>query len=275
MRLKDRVAIVTGGGGGIGEGICLCLAREGTHVVVGDVKAEPAEHVAEKVRETGRNAVAVGIDVSQPDQVQSLIDTTLSQLGGLDILVCCAGIGGHVHRGIDSEEPLTLENVRVEDWDLTLDVNLKGVFLCNRAAAPIFKKQKRGKIINISSVAGRKGVDWLVPYSVSKAGVIALTQAVALGLAPYNVNVNAVCPGIIYTPMWERGAAIMVKGHPMFAGKGLDPKQALDTIVRRTIPLKRYQTAEDIGHAVVFLASDEAKEITGQAVNVCGGMAMN
>jgi NAD(P)-dependent dehydrogenase (short-subunit alcohol dehydrogenase family) len=168
MRLKDRVAIVTGGGGGIGEGISLCLAREGAHVAVGDVKPEPAEHVAGKVRETGRMAVAVGIDVSQPDQVQTLIDTTLSQLGGLDILVCCAGIGGHVHRGIDSDEPLTLENVRVEDWDLTLDA-----------------------------------------------------------------------------------------------------------IVRRTIPLKRYQTAEDIGHAVVFLASDEAKEITGQAINVCGGMAMN
>jgi meso-butanediol dehydrogenase/(S,S)-butanediol dehydrogenase/diacetyl reductase len=87
--------------------------------------------------------------------------------------------------------------------------------------------------------------------------------------------VNTVCPGIIYTPMWENGAALMVKGHPMFAGKGLDPKQALDAIVQRTIPLKRYQTAEDIGHAVVFLASDEAKEITGQAINVCGGMAMN
>ena len=268
MRLKDQVAIVTGGGGGLGEGICLCLAREGAHVVVSDVKLELAEKVAVRVKETGQKSLAVQTDVRMPGQCEKLIEKTLDEMGRIDILVCGAGVGGFVYRG-ESDEPPILENISEEEWDLTIDVNLKGVFLCNQAVAAYFKEQKRGKIINISSIGGRKGIDWIAHYSASKAGVIVLTQAVALQLAPYNVNVNTVCPGVIRTPMWDTGAKVLSQSYPPF--KGMSPDDVFNAVVQNMIPMRRPQTAEDIGNTVVFLASGEAKEITGQAINVDGG----
>jgi NAD(P)-dependent dehydrogenase (short-subunit alcohol dehydrogenase family) len=272
MRLKDRVAIVTGGGGGLGEGISLCFAREGADVVVSDVKMELAEKVAAEVREKGRRSLAMQTDVRSASQVEELVSKTIAELGGVDILVCSHGVSGMTHREHAPDEPTTLEGITEDDWDLTLDVNLKGVFLCNRAVAPHFKEKNAGKIINVSSVGGRKGSPQLFAYSISKAGVIALSQAVAQQLAPYSVNVNTLCPGIIYTPMWEEGARLLVKADPRIKHLNLEPKQALDAMVQAAIPFKRYQTAEDIGNAAVFLASDEASEITGQAINVCGGM---
>ena len=271
MRLKDRVAIVTGGGGGLGEGISLCLAREGAHVVVSDWKLEPAEKVAAKVKETGRKALAVRADVRRADQCRAMVETALKEMGRLDILVCNAGVDGLPQD--DTKDPPLIENIREEDWNLVVDVNLKGVFLCNRAAVPHFKKQRSGRIINIASVAGRQGVEFLLPYAATKAGVISLTQSVALQLAPYHVNVNTVCPGIIWTPMWERLAGYASRAMPDFSG--VPPEDVYKTIVQVMIPFKKPQTAEDIGNAVVFLGSDEAQEITGQALNVCGGMKMN
>lgn len=273
MRLKDQVAVVTGGGGGLGEGICLCLAREGAHVVVSDVNQELAVNVAKKVEEMGVRALAVETDVRMADQCQALIDAAITKIGGLDILVCCAGVGRDPSRAIDADAPISVENVTESDWDMTIDVNLKGVFLCNRAAAPHFKAQKKGKIVNISSVAGRQGVDALMAYAASKAGVISLSQSMALHMAPYGVNVNTVCPGIIWTPMWADGVEVFSKSHPLF--QGMAPEQIFDTMVQTQIPMGRAQSPEDMGNAVVFLASDEAKEITGQALNVCGGMKMN
>ncbi len=272
MRLKDKVAIVTGGGGGLGEGICLCFAKEGAHVVVSDVKLELAEAVAAQVRDMGRTSLAVRTDVRNPAQVEELVENTIRELGAVDILACSHGVSGVTHREHSPDEPLTLEGITEEDWDLTLDVNLKGVFLCNRAVTPHFKRQNHGKIINVSSVGGRKGSPTLFAYSISKAGVIALGQALAQQLAPYNVNVNTICPGIIYTPMWQEGAKLLAKMDPRFKDLDISPKDALDFVVQMAIPFKRMQTAEDIGNAAVFLASDEAKEITGQALNVCGGM---
>ncbi|MEW6442770.1 MAG: SDR family NAD(P)-dependent oxidoreductase [bacterium] len=271
MRLEDRVAIVTGGGGGLGDGISLRLAREGAHVVVSDLKPELAERVAAKVRQTGRKSIALRTDVRSPDQCQALVEAAVREMGRLDILVCSAGVDGVP--ADDSKALPIIENIREEDWDLVVDVNLKGVFLCNRAAAPVFKKQKSGRIVNISSVAGRQGVEFMAPYAASKAGVISLTQAVALQLAPYHVNVNAVCPGIIWTPMWERMASYASKAIPDFSG--VAPEDVFRMFVQIMIPFKKPQTAEDIANAVVFLASDEAAEITGQALNVCGGMKMN
>jgi len=268
MRLKDQVAIVTGGGGGLGEGICLCLAREGAQVVVSDLKHDLANKVAARIRETGHRSLAIQTDVRIAEQCENLVDTSRKEMGRIDILVCGAGVGGFVYRG-DSDEPLILENLAEEEWDLTFDVNLKGVFLCNRAIAPYFRKQGRGRIINISSVGGRKGIDWMPHYSASKAGVIVLTQAVALQLASHNVNVNTVCPGVIWTPMWEKGAKVLSQSYPPF--KGMAPDEVFNTVVQNTIPMRRPQTPEDIGNAVVFLASEEAKEITGQAINVDGG----
>lgn len=272
MRLRGKVAIVTGGGGGLGEGISLCFARQGADVVVSDAKLELAEKVAAEVKETGRSALAVQTDVRSASQVGQLVSQTIAEFGGVDILVCSHGVSGMTHREHDPDEPPTLEAVTEDDWDLTLDVNLKGVFLCNKAIAPHFKERCAGKIINVSSVGGRKGSPQLFAYSISKAGVIALSQAVAQQLAPYSVNVNTICPGIIYTPMWQAGARLLAKMDPRLKGLDLDPKAALDLVVQTTIPLQRYQTAEDIGNAAVFLASEEAKEITGQAINVCGGM---
>jgi meso-butanediol dehydrogenase/(S,S)-butanediol dehydrogenase/diacetyl reductase len=268
MRLKDQVAIVTGGGGGLGEGICLCLAREGAHVVVSDVKQPLAEKVALKVRDTGRRSSAVQTDVRISDQCEKLVEHTLKGYGRMDILVCGAGVGGFVYRG-ESDAPPILENLPEKEWDLTMEVNLKGVFLCNRAVAGYFKKQRKGKIINISSIAGRKGIDWIPHYSASKAGVIVFTQAIALQLAPYNVNVNTVCPGVIRTPMWDTGAKVLSQSYPPF--KGMSPDDVFQAVVQNMIPMKRSQSAEDIGNTVVFLASEEAKEITGQAINVDGG----
>ncbi len=275
MRLKDRVAIVTGGGGGLGEGICLCLAREGAHVAVSDIQLDLAEKVAARVKEAGGQALALRTDVSREEDVQMLVETTVRELGGVDILVCSAGIAGFTERGRDSDEPLLVENIRVNDWDQVFDVNVKGVFLCNRAVAPIFREQGTGRIVNIASVAGRKGSDFLIAYSATKAAVINFTQSMALQMAPHHVNVNAVCPGIIYTPIWEEGSQILATAHPLFAGKGVPPKMALDMLVQSLVPFKKYQTPEDIGNAVVFLVSDEAQEITGQALNVCGGMVFS
>ncbi len=272
MRLEGKAAIVTGGGGGLGEGICLCLAREGANVVVSDVDEKLAQAVTEKVKEAGRKSLAIRTDVRFADQCQALVDATLKELGDVDILVCSAGVSGFAHREFEMEDGNLIENLTVEDWDFVLDVNLKGVFLCNRAVAPHFRKQGSGKIVNISSVGGRRGDPFLTAYSVSKAAVIALTQAVALQMAPHHVNVNAVCPGIIYTPMWEHGAKLLAKAHPLFKGSEIDGKDALDMMVKLRIPFGHMQTAEDIGNSVVFLASEEAREITGQALNVCGGM---
>jgi len=275
MRLKDKVAIVTGGGGGLGEGIALCMAKEGAHVVVSDVNPNLAEKVAAEVKAIGRKSLAVQTDVRSLSQVEELVAKTLDDMSTIDILACSHGVSGMTHREHDPDEPITLESITEEDWDLTLDVNLKGVFLCNRAVTPHFKQQDGGKIINVSSVGGRKGSPTLFAYSISKAGVIALTQALAQQLAPYSVNVNTICPGIIYTPMWQEGAKLLAKMDPRFKDLDISPKDALDFVVEMTIPFKRMQTAEDIGNAAVFLASDEAREITGQALNVCGGMAFN
>ena len=275
MRLKDNVAIVTGGGGGLGEGIALCLAEEGADIVVSDIKQDLAEKAAARVKDLGRKSLALETDVSKEDQVQSLVDMTLDNMGRIDILVCCAGVFGGTHREPDSDEPFLVVNILVDDWDFTFDTNVKGVFLCNRAVAPVFREQNSGRIVNISSVAGRKGNDMLLAYSTSKAAVIAFSQGMALQMAPYHVNVNTVCPGIIYTPMWQEGSKLLAEYHPLFKGTGVKPKDALDAVVATQIPFKTYQTPEDIGKAVVFLVSDDAKEITGQALNVCGGMAFN
>ena len=270
--LEDKVAVVTGSGSGIGQGIALCMAREGAHVVISDLNQGLAEKTARKIKETGQNALSIQADVSQKDQCEKLIEKSLNELGSIDILVCAAGVGGFSHRQ-DSDEPLILENISEEDWDLTFDVNLKGVFLCSQAIAPYFRKQQSGKIINIGSIAGRKGIDWIPHYSASKAGLIVFTQSVALQFAPLGVNVNTICPGYIRTPMWDLGAKILGQAHPAF--KGMEPNEIFQAVIQNEVPTRRPQTAEDIGHLAVFLASEKAKEITGQAINVDGGACLN
>lgn len=272
MKLKDRVAIVTGGGGGIGEGICLCLAREGAHVVVSDIELELAEAVVAKVKKTGRKALAVRTDVSIWNQCQALVDTTLKKMTRLDIMVCAHGVTGFEYWQ-ESDGSTGLETISEKEWDLTLNVNLKGVFLCNKAVAPIFKKQRSGRIVNIASVAGRRGLDWVPHYSASKAGVLVFSQAVAAQLAPFNVNVNTICPGVVWTPMWQKAGAVLASTRPEL--RGLTAREVFDRRVKTGAPLGRAARPEDIGNTVAFLVSDEASEITGQALNVDGGIVMS
>ena len=271
MRLSDTVAIVTGGGGGLGEGIGLCLARAGAQIVVSDLSLENAEKVAETIRESGFSAIANQTDVRNSEDCGQMVEAALSAFGRLDTLVCNAGVDGLP--SADPETPPLLENVDEADWDLVMDVNLKGVFLSCAAAIPYFKEQRRGRIINISSVAGRQGIECLPAYAASKAGVISLTQSIALQLAPYHVNATCICPGIIWTPMWERLANYLTRSNPALAGAS--PKDVFNGVVKDMMPFDKPQTPEDIGNTAVFLASDEAKEITAQAINVCGGIRMN
>jgi len=272
MRLKDRVTVVTGGGGGIGEGICLCLAREGAHVVVSDQNRTSAEKVAAEMSKVGQRALAIQTNVSRAKDCQDLIEFSLKEMGQIDILVCCAGVPGYSDTTIN-EEMTRIENISEDDWDLTIDTNLKGVFLCNRAIVPYFKQQKKGKIINIASIAGRRASDWIPHYSASKAGLIVLSQAVAIQLGPYNINVNTICPGFIWTPMSVIAGKIMSKTYPQF--KDMNPTEVFNEIIKTRVPLGRPQTPESIGNLAVFLASDEAEDITGQAINVDGGSVLN
>jgi NAD(P)-dependent dehydrogenase (short-subunit alcohol dehydrogenase family) len=273
MLLEGKVAVITGGASGLGEGIAEGMARAGAQVVVSDLRRKSAEQVADRLRkETGRQSLALAADVRRKDHCAQLVAQSLDKMGAIDILVCAAGVGGFSHRP-DTDAPLILENISLEDWTLAMDVNLKGVFLCNQAIAAYLRQQKSGRIINISSIAGRKGADWLPHYSASKAGVIVLTQSVALQLAPFGVTVNTLCPGIIRTAMWDVGAKVLGQAHPAF--KGMSPDEVFQAMVRQMIPLGRPQTADDIGHMAVFLASDKASEITGQAINVDGGACFN
>jgi len=270
--LEDKVAVITGSGGGLGEGIAVCMANEGAHVVVCDSNKGQVEKTALRIEKTGQHALVVQADISRKKDCEELIRSSLEAMGTIDILVCAAGVGGFSHRK-DSDEPLILENISEEDWDLTFDVNLKGVFLCNQAIAPHFRKQKSGSIINIGSIAGRKGIDWIPHYSASKAGLIVFTQSVALQFAPLGVNVNTICPGFVRTPMWDIGAKVLGQACPAF--RGMNPNEIFQSVVQSNVPTGRPQTEEDIGQLAVFLASRNAKEITGQAINVDGGACLN
>jgi NAD(P)-dependent dehydrogenase (short-subunit alcohol dehydrogenase family) len=269
MRLKNQVAIVTGGGGHLGQAICLGLAREGAHVVVSDFDLSNAEDVSKQVAKEGRRSLALKTDVRRAEQCKEMVGKTIHEMGGLDILVCNAGITGFSFLK-DSKEPVTIENIPEKVWDETIDVNLKGVFLCNQAVTRHFKKQKKGRIINFSSVAGRKGLDYMAPYCASKAGVIVLSQAVAMHLARYDVTVNTICPGIIWTPMWDEIIDVLQKTYSRY--RNMAPEEVIETVIKTSIPKKKPQSPEDIANAVIFLASDEASEITGQALGVDGGM---
>jgi NAD(P)-dependent dehydrogenase (short-subunit alcohol dehydrogenase family) len=254
MQLKGKVALVTGAGRGIGKGIALALAREGATVVVSDVHRHLAEDVAHAVEEAGREALAVTLDVSKSDEVTDRVHHVLGTCGQIDVLVNNAGI----------LKLAPVVDMTEADWDAVLAVNLKGAFLCCRAVAPQMIARRSGKIVNISSGAGKRGSAGKAHYVVSKFGLIGLTQCLAAELAPYNVNVNAVCPGIVDTYIWRELLT------PYYAAlEGLPADEAFDRIVSR-IPLGRPQTPEDIGNLVVFLASEKSRNITGQAISVTG-----
>ena len=264
MRLTGKVAMVTGGGTGIGRAIVLAMAREGADILVPDIQLTNAEAVVGEVRALGRTAAAQQVDVTKESQIQTAIREGIRACGRIDILVNNAG----VNPGLGL--PFTRQ---VEaDWDKVFDVNVKSVFFTCKAIAPHFMEQRAGKIVNIASIAGPLSSTTMPSYSVSKMGIITFTKIVAKELAPYNVNVNAICPGLLYTDMWKKIGEVIRETNPAYAD--LTPRQMFEKRVEEWIPMKREQTPEDIGHAAVFLASEEARNITGQALMVDGGVVM-
>ncbi|QCS48196.1 3-oxoacyl-[acyl-carrier-protein] reductase [Picosynechococcus sp. PCC 11901] len=246
QRLKDQVAIVTGASRGIGKATAIALATEGAKVVINYAcSSAAAEALVAEIQAAGGEAIALQADVSQEDQVNDLIEKTLAQWGQIDILVNNAGI----------TKDTLLMRMKLDAWQAVIDLNLTGVFLCTKAVTKPMMKKRRGRIINITSVAGLMGNPGQANYSAAKAGVIGFTKTVAKELASRNIVVNAVAPGFITTDMTE----------------GLEADEIL-----KYIPLGRYGQPEEIAGMIRFLAADPAAAyITGQTFNVDGGMVMH
>jgi len=264
MRLTGKVAMVTGGGSGIGRAIVLALAREGADILIPDIQMANAEAVGREVRSLGRTSIAQRVDVSNEAEIQTSIRDGIRAFGQIDILVNNAG----VNPGLGLPFMRQVE----ADWDKVFDVNVKSVFFTCKKIAPHFMERRSGKIVNIASIAGPLSSTTMPSYSVSKMGIVTFTKIVAKDLAPYNVNVNAICPGFLYTDMWKKIGEAIRETNPAYAD--LTPRQIFEKRVEEWIPLKREQTPEDIGHAAVFLVSEEARNITGQALMVDGGVVM-
>jgi len=272
MILQGKVALVTGGGRGIGRGIALALAQAGADVAVAEVDriASPAqqyrdaavsgfqaaEQTVAELCALGRRGVALRADVTKWADVSAMVDATVQRLGSLDVLVCNAGV---VHVA-------PVEKLSEEAFDLTLAVNVKGVFLSCKAAIPQLRQRAGASIINVASVAGKNGAPGMAHYCASKFAVVGFTNALAKELARLGIRANAICPGILRTQMWEYLT-------DEFRAADEDREAAWQRYVRTLIPLGRAQTPEDIGQLAVYLAS--ASNVTGQAINVDGGMELH
>ena len=271
QRLKDKIALVTGAGQGIGKGVAVRLAREGAHIVIAEYNAETAEQVAAEIRTLGVRALAHPIDLSDVSQLQSMVARAVRELGRIDILINNAG-------RVQTKPMLALTEA---DWDRVVDTNQRGLFFCLQAVAQQMITQipdeirntdrapySFGKIVNFSSVAGRSGRPNATHYSAAKTAVLSITKSAALALARYNINVNAVCPGMVLTAMWQEIDQANQAMH------GLEPGEWIKRATE-TVPLKRVAEPADIAAAVAFLCSPDADYITGQALNVDGGLEMD
>jgi 3-oxoacyl-[acyl-carrier protein] reductase len=246
MELEGQVAVVTGSARGIGKTIAVTLAEAGADIVIADLNVEAGKETVSEIKALGREALWIEADVSNTDQANMLIENTQNKFGRLDILVNNAGI---------TRDNL-LMRMSEDEWDSVIAVNLKGTYNCIRAATKLFMKQRTGRIINVASVVGQMGNAGQANYASSKAGVIGLTKSVAKELAARNVLVNAVAPGFIETAMTEKL-----------------PEKARETLLQ-LIPLAKLGQPEDVAKVVLFLSSDRSSYITGQVINIDGGMVM-
>jgi len=246
ISFDGKVAFVTGGASGIGKGIAEEFARLGAKVIIADLDEELAEEVAGNMKESGLDVIPKQLDVTSEDSVCEIFESVKNEFGGLDILVNSAGTGCMS----------AIDELIEEEWDMVIDVNLKGTFLCTREAAKIMKERGGGKIINLSSINETVPLAGEVPYCASKGGVMMLTRASALELAPYGINVNALGPGAIDTPLMEEVLSV---------------PEIRDGILRQ-IPFGRLGKPEDVARAAVFLASELSNWVTGHTLYVDGGM---
>lgn len=249
MKLKDKIALVTGSSRGIGRAVALAYAREGAKVVVNYTSNEKAaKEVVESIDKMGSQAIAVKADVAKKAETERLVQAGIDQFGRIDILVNNAGFG----------RPAMMLKMEEEQWDQVIDIHLKGAFLCSQAAGRHMKEQKSGKIINVSSVAGLVGTVGQINYSAAKGGVLSMTKSMARELARYNVCVNVISLGIVATDMSEK----------------IRTDEKLSEIYMNRILLRRFAEPEDISPAFVFFASDQSNYITGQLLCVDGGYGM-
>ena len=300
MKLVGKVALIAGGGQGIGEGIVRCLAEEGADVAICDINIENAKNVANSATEMGRKALALYADLTDDNEAQNVVQGTLDSLGHIDILVNnVGGISDETMR-IMAEYSASLGDPTLppymhfngELWDRFYQLNLKSHAMLSNAVTPHLIGQRSGSIVNISSVSGRNPDPGNIAYAACKAGDISITWSMARALAPYNVRVNCICPGFVYTPLWEKGAAAtlgflrgaLAQGQQLPGAWSQLPSKNLEDIsprdfwleymVKPLTPLGVDQTAEDMGRAAVFLVSEDAKNITGQVLHVDGGQVM-
>jgi acetoin reductase-like protein len=255
MRLEGKTAIVTGGAQGIGRATAKRFAADGARVVIGDLQEGGAQAVAKEITDAGGQALGIALDVRDQAQVRTVVDQAVEQFGGVDILMNNAGV----------IRITPFLEITEEEWDLLFDVNCKGLLWCAQAAARQMIKQGRGgKIINVASQAGRRGEPLVLTYCASKATVISMTQSMGLALAEHKINVNAIAPGIVDTPLWESNDRRFAELLGMEVG---EPKR---TFVK-SIPLGRIEQPEDVAGVAAFLASSDADYITQQCYNVDGG----
>ncbi len=245
MKLKNKIAVITGGAQGIGKAIGLAFAREGADVVVTDILSQKAQEVSEEIQSMGRKSFSFTLDVSKGDQVGEVVKKALNAFGRIDILANAAGMF--------IKSPI--EELPEQDWDRVIAVNLKGTFLCNQAVGKEMIKQGAGSIVNIASIAAHTPQVYLGAYSPSKAGVVLLTKMMAVEWAKFNVRVNALSPGPTSTPLLD----------------GVYNTEPSRKARKKAIPMNRFAAPEEIANAAVFLASDESSFITGHSMVIDGG----
>ncbi|WP_375576310.1 SDR family NAD(P)-dependent oxidoreductase [Paracidovorax oryzae] len=256
LPLAGKTAVVTGGARGIGKGIVLELARAGADVLIADLLEDAMQSTAAEVQALGRRALTRRVDVTDAAQVQAMVDQAVSELGGLDILVNCAGVIS-IH---------PVEKLSERDWDFVMDVNAKGTFLGCRAALGPMRARRSGRIVNVASIAGKEGFPNLAHYSASKFAVVGFTNALAKEVAQEGITVNAICPGIVRTYMWDR-----LSDEWKNEGESVEDSWARHQLT--LIPQGRAQTPQDMGRLALFFATMD--NVTGQSVNVDGGFTFH